>query len=46
MMVSPWYEVGREAVKMLAGKVEHPRKRFDAKIIPSTYFSGETTARV
>lgn len=46
MMVSPWDAVGREAVKMLAEKVEHPRKRLAARIIPSTYFAGETTARV
>jgi LacI family transcriptional regulator len=44
MMVSPWAEVGMAAVKMLAEKVEHPRKRFDAVVIPSKYCVGQTTS--
>jgi len=44
MMVSPWAEVGAEAVKMLSEKIEHPRKRFETRLIPLTYCAGESTA--
>lgn len=32
------------ATKMLALKVEHPRKRLDARVLPSVFVVGQTAA--